>query len=96
MATLDWSQCPAVEGVSGGLVFRGTRTPVSAVFEQFKAGAGINQITNELGITEQQVNVVLDFVSRSLEAPNTARPSGEHASSTKVHGDKIDTSPNRT
>ena len=33
MATLDWSQCPAVESVadrrSGAWVFRETRTPVS-------------------------------------------------------------------
>lgn len=37
MATLDWSQCPAVESipgkVSGAWVFRGTRLPVSVIFE---------------------------------------------------------------
>ena len=96
MAAFDWSQCPAVEGASGGFVFRGTRTPVSALFEQFKTGAGINQIANELGITQEQINAVLDFVSRSLDAPKAAHQSGEHASSAKVHGDKIDTSPGRT
>jgi hypothetical protein len=37
MAILDWSQCPAVESVpgkrSGAWVLRGTRTPVSTVYE---------------------------------------------------------------
>jgi len=37
MATIDWSKCPAMESVpgrlSGAWVFKGTRMPVSAVFE---------------------------------------------------------------
>jgi hypothetical protein len=37
MATLDWSQCPAVESipgkVSGAWVFKGTRLPVATVIE---------------------------------------------------------------
>jgi len=40
MAVLDWSQCPAVESVpgkvSGAWVIRGTRTPVSTVFENLQ------------------------------------------------------------
>jgi uncharacterized protein (DUF433 family) len=39
-SSLDWSQCPAVESipgkVSGAWVFRGTRVPVSAIFENLK------------------------------------------------------------
>ena len=35
-ATLDWSQCPAVESVpgrlSGAWVLRGTRMPISVMF----------------------------------------------------------------
>jgi hypothetical protein len=46
MATLDWSQCPAVESVpgrlSGAWVFRDTRMPVSAVFENLEAGATVD------------------------------------------------------
>ena len=42
MAILDWSKCPAVESVpgrlSGAWVFRDTRMPVSAVFENLEAG----------------------------------------------------------
>jgi hypothetical protein len=50
MATLDWSQCPAVESVrgrlSGAWVFRDTRLPVSAVFENLEAGATIDEIVS--------------------------------------------------
>ena len=52
MATLDWSQCPAVESVpgrlSGAWVFRDTRMPVSAVFENLEAGATIEEIIDQL------------------------------------------------
>jgi uncharacterized protein (DUF433 family) len=41
-ATLDWSQCPAVESipgkVGGAWVLRGTRMPVAAIFENIEAG----------------------------------------------------------
>ena len=40
MATLGWSQCPAVESIpgkrSGAWVFRDTRMPVSTVFENLQ------------------------------------------------------------
>jgi hypothetical protein len=43
MANLNWLQCPAVESipgkVSGAWVLRGTRMPVSAIFENIEAGA---------------------------------------------------------
>ncbi|MBV8903483.1 MAG: DUF433 domain-containing protein [Acidobacteriia bacterium] len=48
MATLDWSQCPAVESipgkVSGAWVFKDTRMPVSTVFENLESGATIDEI----------------------------------------------------
>ncbi len=48
MAALDWSQCPAVESVpgkvSGAWVLKDTRMPVSAIFENLKAGAAIDDI----------------------------------------------------
>ena len=47
---LDWSQCPAVESipgkVSGAWVLRGTRMPVSIIFENLEAGANIDDIMN--------------------------------------------------
>src|SRR5437763_17021232 len=76
MAALDWSQCPAVESVpgrlSGAWVFRDTRMPVSAVFENLEAGASIDEIIEQFDITREQINAVLEFAARSLEAPPPA------------------------
>jgi len=48
MRTLDWSECPAVGStpgkVGGAWVLRGTRMPVSAIFENLEAGANIDDI----------------------------------------------------
>ncbi len=63
MATLDWSQCLAVESVPGRLggawVFRGTRMPVSAVFENLEAGATVAEIIEQFDVTREQINAVL-------------------------------------
>ncbi len=73
MATLDWSQCPAVESVPGKVggawVFRGTRMPVATVFENLEAGATVEEIMEWFDLTREQVTAVLDFAARSLEAP---------------------------
>jgi len=73
MATLDWSQCPAVESipgkVSGAWVFKDTRMPVSTVFENFEAGATIDEIMEWFDVTREQVTTVLEFAARSLDAP---------------------------
>ena len=73
MATLDWSQCPAVESVPGKVggawVFRGTRMPVATVFENLEAGATIEEIMEWFDLTREQVTAVLDFAAQSLEAP---------------------------
>lgn len=73
MAALDWSQCPAVESVpdrvSGAWVFRGTRMPVATVFENLEASATLDEIVEWFDISRDQVNAVLDFAARSLEAP---------------------------
>jgi uncharacterized protein (DUF433 family) len=77
MSILDWSRCPAVESVPGRLggawVFRDTRMPVSAVFENLEAGASISEIIEQFEITQQQINAVLEFAARSLDAPPSAR-----------------------
>jgi uncharacterized protein (DUF433 family) len=76
MATLDWSQCPTVEGVpgkvSGAWVFRGTLMPVATVFENLEAGASIDEIIEWFDITREQVTEVLSFAARSLHAGNPA------------------------
>jgi len=73
MAVLDWSQCPAVESVPGRLngawVFRNTRMPVSAVFENLEAGATIDEIIEQFDLTREQIKTVLEFAARSLDPP---------------------------
>jgi uncharacterized protein (DUF433 family) len=73
MAALDWSQCPAVESVPGRLggawVFRDTRMPVYAVFENLEAGASIDEIVDQFDLTREQIQAVLEFAARSLDAP---------------------------
>lgn len=71
MAGLDWSECAAVESVpgkrSGAWVFKGTRTPVSTVFENLQ-DMDIDELIEEFGVTRQQVEAVLAFVAHSAEA----------------------------
>ena len=74
---LDWSFCPAVERdpkrVSGAWVFRGTRVPVSALFENFEDGAQIAQFVEHFpGVTIEQVRAVLDHAAKSLALSQVA------------------------
>ncbi len=73
MANLDWSQCPAVESVpdrrSGAWVFRDTRMPVSTVFENLEVGSSIEEIIEQYDVTREQIQAVLEFAARSLDAP---------------------------
>ncbi len=69
-ASLDWSQCPAVESIpgkrSGAWVFRGTRTPVSIVFENLQ-DMSIDELVEEFGVTREQVQAVLQFAAHGTE-----------------------------
>ena len=48
--------------VSGAWVFRGTRIPVSAFFENLKDGASIDQFLEWFpGVTRGQVEALLDY-----------------------------------
>lgn len=72
MAQLDWSQCEAVESVpgkvSGAWVLRGTRMPVSAIFDNIAAGASIADLMEWFdGLDREQVKAVIEFAARSLE-----------------------------
>jgi len=72
MALLDWSQCPAVESVlgkaSGAWVLKGTRMPVSAIFENLAAGASIDDILEWFdGLDREQVKKVIEFAAHSLD-----------------------------
>ena len=70
---LDWSQCPAVESVpgkvSGAWVFRGTRLPVATIFENLEDGMTIEEVMEQFDVTREQINAVLEFAARSLDAP---------------------------
>ena len=72
MATLDWSQCPAVESVpdklSGAWVLKDTRMPVSAIFENLEAGSDSDEIVEQFHLNPKQVKAVLEFV-HSAKAP---------------------------
>ena len=78
MAALDWSQCPAVESIpgkrSGAWVFRDTRTPVSAVFDNLEVGASVAEIMNWFHLSHWQVVSVIEFAARSLDAPVPSSP----------------------
>ena len=72
MANLDWSQCAAVESipgkVSGAWVLKGTRMPVSAIFENIADGASIDDLMEWFdGLDREQVKAVIEFAGRSLD-----------------------------
>jgi len=76
--TLDWSKCAAVESVpgkvSGAWVFRGTRIPVAAVFENLEDGLTIDEVAALFdGLAPEQVKSVLEFTALSLAAPSLFR-----------------------
>ena len=84
MATLDWSQCPAVESipskVSGAWVFKDTRLPVATVLENLE-DLSIEEVMEQFDVTREQINAVLDFVAQSLKAPIPAAPTSADAHS---------------
>lgn len=68
---LDWATCPAVERtlekVSGAWVFKGTRVPVVALFENLEAGARVDDFLAWFpGVSREQVELVLRHAERSL------------------------------
>lgn len=68
---LDWSACDAVERdpgkVSGAWVFKGTRVPVTALFENLESGASVDQFLDWFpGLTRRHVEAVLEHALRSL------------------------------
>jgi uncharacterized protein (DUF433 family) len=71
MTMLDWSHCSAVEcsaaKMSGAWVFRGTRVPVKALFENLEDGATVDDFLNWFpGVGREQVLAVLAFAEQSL------------------------------
>jgi uncharacterized protein (DUF433 family) len=70
---IDWSECPAVERipgkVSGDWLFKSTRVPVKALFENLEGGATVHEFLEWFpGVGREQVDAVLEYAQRSLEA----------------------------
>jgi uncharacterized protein (DUF433 family) len=68
---LDWNQCTEVERhpdvVSGAWVFKGTRIPVKALFENLEDGARVDDFIEWFpGVTRRQVEAVLGSCSGGL------------------------------
>ena len=69
---IDWSSCPAVERdperVSGAWLFRGTRVPVTALFQNLEDGVQLAEFVELFpGVTLDQARSVLEHASQSLE-----------------------------
>jgi len=68
---LDWGHCPAVERdpakVSGTWLFKGTRVPVKALFENLEGGASVDDFLRWFpGVTREQIEAVLEHAEQSL------------------------------
>ena len=49
-------------------VLRGTRMPVSAIFENIEAGASIDDLMEWFdGLDREQIKAVIEFAARSLD-----------------------------
>ena len=67
---IDWSTCAAVERdadrVSGAWVFRGTRVPVAALFENLEDGVSVAEFVDIFpGVTIDQARAVLEHAAKS-------------------------------
>ena len=73
----DWERLPAIERdqhtLSGAWVFRGTRVPVTALFENLRDGATIDQFLEWFpGVTRAQVQTILDHEMLQFAATASA------------------------
>jgi uncharacterized protein (DUF433 family) len=68
-ADLGWTGCIAVERdpqrVSGVWVFRGTRIPVAALFENLEDGVSLAEFVElSPGVTQEQARLVIEHVAQ--------------------------------
>jgi uncharacterized protein (DUF433 family) len=69
-----WTTCQAVERdperMSGAWLFRGSRVPISTLFENLEDGAWVTDFVEWFqGVTLEQVQAVLHHAARSALAP---------------------------
>ena len=72
-ADLGWAGCAAVDRdplrVSGAWVFRGTRIPVAALFENLEDGVSLAEFVDLFpGVTQEQARLVLEHAAQSKAA----------------------------
>jgi uncharacterized protein (DUF433 family) len=70
---IDWASCSAVERdpdrVGGAWVFRGSRVPVAALFENLEDGVSVGEVVALFpGISLEQARAVLKHAARSAVA----------------------------
>jgi uncharacterized protein (DUF433 family) len=68
---LDWNKCSSVERVpekvSGAWIFKRTRVPVTALFENLEDGATVDNFLEWFpGVRREQVEAVLKHAEQSL------------------------------
>ncbi len=68
---LDWNDCSAVERFPGKVIgvwlFKNTRVPVAALFENLEDGATVDDFLRWFpGVTKSQVETVLEHAECSL------------------------------
>jgi uncharacterized protein (DUF433 family) len=77
-ATINWSQCSAVDSVrskhSRTRVFKKTRMPVATVFENLEAGSEIEEIVQQFQVTRERIRAVLTFAAPRVESPPSLLP----------------------
>jgi uncharacterized protein (DUF433 family) len=75
---IDWSKCSAVERhlerVSGAWVFKGSRFPVTSLFENLAGGSSVAQFVEWFdGASLDQVEAVLRSIATETDNENGAR-----------------------
>ena len=73
----QWEDCDAVERhpekLGGAWVFRGTRVPLAALFENLRDGASIDQFLEWFpGVQHAQVEAVLEHEAIAAAHPDTS------------------------
>ena len=71
---MDWGECAAVdrtpEKLRGVWCFKGTRVPVTALFEHLDQGSTVEEFLEWFpSVGREQVHAVLVFAKTSLEVP---------------------------
>ncbi|NQU40315.1 MAG: DUF433 domain-containing protein [Lentisphaerae bacterium] len=74
---IEWHSCSSVERtqgrVSGAWVFKGTRVPVRALFENIEDGATVDDFLEWFpGVTRNQIESVLEHAAASLMVETAA------------------------